>query len=247
MAYKAFSYYYDLLMQDVPYHKWVTKTKEYLPLGSKILDVGCGTGTLSQLLAKEGYHVTGVDVSEDMLALAYEKALASGYAIEYVHQDMTRLEGFSDYDGAVIYVDSLNYLQKDSEVFQTFRHLHDSLKVGGILIFDVHSLFKVTEIFDDYLYADTNPELTYIWHVGEGKYPYSIEHELTFFKQTPKGYERFHEQHLQRTFAIEEYAGWLEDAGFAILEISADFLPSAPQEDSERIIFVAKKVADSDG
>jgi len=241
MAYQAFSYYYDLLMQDVPYHKWVTKTKEYLPIGSKVLDVGCGTGTLTMSLAKEGYQMTGVDLSEDMLALAYEKSLAAGQAIEYVQQDMTRLSGFSDYDGAVIYVDSLNYLQKDSEVFQTFQHLYDSLKDGGILIFDVHSFFKVTEIFDDYLYADTNPDLTYIWHVGEGKYPYSIEHELTFFKKTDKGYDRFHELHYQRTFAIEEYAGWLEDAGFTLLEVSADFLRSAPSEESERIIFVAKK------
>jgi len=154
---------------------------------------------------------------------------------------MSRLTGFSDYDGAVIYVDSLNYLQKDSEVFQTFRHLYESLKPGGILIFDVHSLYKATEIFEDYLYADTDSDLTYIWHVGEGKYPYSIEHELTFFKKTETGYDRFQEIHQQRTFAIEEYAGWLEDAGFSILEISADFLEGPPKEDSERIIFVARK------
>ena len=61
MAYEAFSYYYDILMQDVPYHKWISKTKQYLPQGSTILDVGCGTGTISILLAKEGYHVTGID------------------------------------------------------------------------------------------------------------------------------------------------------------------------------------------
>ena len=241
MAYKAFSLYYDVLMQDVPYHKWVAKTKQYLPFGSRVLDIGCGTGTLSQLLAKEGYAVTGVDVSEDMLALAYEKSLNSPYAIDFVHQDMSRLTGFSDFDGAVIYVDSLNYLQKDSEVFQTFSQLYKSLKEGGILLFDVHSLYKVTEIFDDYLYADTDPNLTYIWHVGEGKYPYSIEHELTFFKKSQNGYERFQEIHRQRTFAIEEYSQWLEDAGFEILEISADFLNQGPGPDSERIIFVAQK------
>ena len=241
MAYKAFSYYYDILMQDVPYHKWITKTKEYLPIGSSILDVGCGTGTISILLAKEGYDVTGVDLSEDMLALAYEKTLKEGLGIKYMNQDMCRLEGFNDFDAAVIYVDSLNYLRRDQEVFQTFSKIYKSLKEGGILIFDVHSLFKVTEIFDDYLYADTNPDLTYIWHVGEGKYPYSIEHELTFFKQVDDRYERFQEIHYQRTFAIEEYMQWLEDIGFKILEISADFLNEAPSEESERIIFVVQK------
>ena len=241
MAYKAFSYYYDVLMQDVPYHKWMSKTRQYLKPGEKILDVGCGTGTLSQLLANEGYRVTGVDLSEDMLALAYEKSLTSGVSVEYVQQDMSRLTGFKDFDGAVIYVDTLNYLQKDTEVFQTFQQIHSSLKEGGILIFDVHSLFKVTEIFEDYLFADTNPDLTYIWHVGEGKFPYSIEHELTFFIKSENGYGRFQELHFQRTFAIEEYAQWLEDAGFKILEISADFLDQAPSEDSERIIFVAQK------
>ena len=241
MAYKAFSYYYDILMQDVPYHKWISKTKQYIKPGSSILDVGCGTGTISILLAKEGYKVTGVDLSEDMLALAYEKTLSEGLGINYVHQDMCRLEGFNDFDAAVIYVDSLNYLKHDQEVFQTFHHIYKSLKEGGILIFDVHSLFKVTEIFDDYLYADTNPDLTYIWHVGEGKFPYSIEHELTFFKRVDEKYKRFQEIHHQRTFAIEEYTQWLEDIGFKILEISADFLDQAPNEESERIVFVVQK------
>ncbi|MGL4336007.1 MAG: class I SAM-dependent DNA methyltransferase [Turicibacter sp.] len=245
MAYETFSYYYDILMQDVPYQKWVSKTKQYLPHGSSILDVGCGTGTISVLLAKEGYEVTGVDLSEDMLAIAHQKTLDAQLGIHYVVQDMSHLEGFSGFDGAVIYVDSLNYLKKDTEVFQTFKHLHESLKVDGILIFDVHSLYKMTDIFQDYLYVDTHPDLTYIWHVFEGKYPYSIEHDLTFFKRNGESYERFEETHFQRTFAVEEYASMLEDAGFTILEISADFLDETPSETSERLIFVAQKKGES--
>ena len=241
MAYKTFSYYYDVLMQDVPYHKWIKKTKDYLPKGSSILDIGCGTGTISILLAKEGYQVTGLDNSDDMLALAHEKTLNEGLGIQYIHQDMRHMEGFSGFDGAVIYVDSLNYLQNDREVFQTFTKIHESLKEGGILIFDVHSLYKTTEIFGDYLYADTDPELTYIWHVGEGKYPYSIQHDLTFFKREGSSYKRFQEIHHQRTFSVEDYSQWLEDAGFHLLEVSADFQHHGPEEDSERIIFVAAK------
>ena len=241
MADEAFSYYYDLLMQDVPYHKWMTKTKQYLPTGSHVLDIGCGTGTVSMLLAKEGYNVTGVDLSEDMLAIAQQKTVEEKLGITYVQQDMCKLEGFSNYDGAVIYLDSLNYLRKDTDVYRTFKHLHESLKEGGILLFDVHSLYKMTDIFNDYLYVDTHPDLTYIWHVYEGQYPYSIEHELTFFKREGEQYERFEETHFQRTFAIEEYIQMLEDAGFTILEISADFNDEAPTEQSERIIFVAQK------
>ncbi|HAX73779.1 MAG TPA: SAM-dependent methyltransferase [Firmicutes bacterium] len=241
MAYEAFSYYYDVLMQDVPYQKWIAKTKQYLPVGSTILDVGCGTGTISILLAKEGYDVTGVDLSEDMLAIANQKTMDAKVGIHYVQQDMCKLEGFSEFDGAVIYVDSLNYLRKDTDVYRTFKHLYQSLKEGGILLFDVHSLYKMTDIFQDYLYVDTDPELTYIWHVFEGKYPYSIEHDLTFFKRNGEAYERFEETHYQRTFAVEEYTQMLEDAGFKILEISADFLDEAPSEHSERIIFVAQK------
>ena len=99
----------------------------------------------------------------------------------------------------------------------------------------------MTDIFNDYLYVDTHPDLTYIWHVYEGQYSYSIEHELTFFKREGEQYERFEETHFQRTFAIEEYIQMLEDAGFTILEISADFNDEAPTEQSERIIFVAQK------
>ena len=242
MAYEAFSYYYDILMQDVPYHRWIAKTKQYLPVGSSILDVGCGTGTISILLAKEGYNVTGIDLSEDMLSLAYEKTLSEGLGIHYVQQDMCRLEGFSGFDGAVIYVDSLNYLKKDTEVFQTFRHLYESLKEGGILIFDVHSLFKVTEIFQDYLYADTNPDLTYIWHVGEGKYPYSIEHELTFFKRDGEFYERFEETHYQRGYTLEQMVSLVEKAGLRFLS-AVDFDTKEPvTEESERILIIAQEM-----
>jgi len=242
MAYKSFAAYYDDLMQDVGYENWIKKTQKHLDKGSRMLDIGCGTGSIAIPLAKAGYDVVGVDLSEDMLVMATEKTKASGLSVAYVQQDMRELSGFSDFDGALIAVDSLNYLPDAASVQATFAQVAKSLKPSGILIFDVHSIYKMDVIWDDFLYADTGDEFSYIWRVEQGNFSHSVVHELTFFKCIKDGfYERTSEIHHQRTFATSDYEKWLDEAGFDLLEVSGDFEEGAPFEGSERIIFIARK------
>lgn len=234
MSYNGFAYHYDKMMADVDYSWWVEIIKNNLARGCRVLDVGCGTGTLSLLLFDAGYDVIGLDLSEDMLVVASEKMKAHGVMIDFVHRDMRELEGLNGFDCVLIAVDSLNYLENEADVKMTLVGAHAALNDGGLLIFDVHTPHKITETFKDYLYVENDDELTYIWHVDQGAYPLSVVHELTIFSKNEEGnYRRTVEYHHQRTFEMSQYGAWLTEAGFEIVSIDGD-------EDKQ--LFVARKV-----
>ncbi len=243
MTYGRFAYLYDELMKDVPYDDWIKlieeKSQAHGLKGNKVLDLACGTGELSIRLASLGFDVTGVDLSEDMLTVAQAKALEQGVNIDFLQQDMTELELMDTYDIVGIFCDSLNYLHSEEEVQKTFQNIRHYLKKGGLFIFDVHSLYKMSEIFIGNTFSYDEDGICYIWNCFEGKEPNSVEHELTFFVEDGAGkYDRFDEFHIQRTFPVEVYTKWLEDVGFNVLEVIGDFQGS-PGPQSERIFFIA--------
>ncbi|MEH7251383.1 class I SAM-dependent methyltransferase [Neobacillus niacini] len=247
MSYEHFAYLYDELMQDAPYDEWVRFVKEKLQTyqvdGKNLLDLACGTGELSVRFAKEGFSVTGVDLSADMLAVAQAKAQEEGLQIPFFEQNMANLEGHGEFDVIGIFCDSLNYLRSDEDVLHTFTSTYEHLKESGIFIFDVHSTYKISDVFIDQTFASTDDYVSYIWNSFSGELPDSVEHELSFFvldEQTGK-YDRFDELHYQRTYPIQQYSDWLAETGFELLEICADFETKEPQLNSERIFFIARK------
>ncbi|WP_042458603.1 class I SAM-dependent DNA methyltransferase [Neobacillus dielmonensis] len=247
MSYEQFAYLYDELMKDAPYDEWVRFTNEklnqYNVTGHRILDLACGTGELSIRFAKQGFQVTGVDLSNEMLAVAQAKADREGVKVPLYQQNMAELEGPGTFDVVGIYCDSLNYLESEEEVQDTFMRVFDHLEHGGLFIFDVHSLYKITNIFMDQTFAYNDEAISYIWNSFPGEAPYSVEHELSFFvlDQASGKYDRYDELHTQRTYPPEQYASWLSQAGFKLLEINADFEHTVPQSESERIFFIAQK------
>lgn len=247
MSYEQFAYLYDELMQDAPYDEWVRFVKEklvqYQVSGKDLLDLACGTGELSVRFAKEGFSVTGVDLSADMLAVAQAKAQEEGLQIPFFEQDMANLEGHEEFDIIGIFCDSLNYLQSDDDVINTFKSSYNHLKDGGIFFFDVHSLYKISDVFINQSFTLAEEHLSYIWNSFAGDSPNSVEHELSFFVLDEKSgqYNRFDELHYQKTYPVQQYSEWLEQAGFELLEISADFKNQEPQEQSERIFFISRK------
>lgn len=248
MSYEKFAYLYDELMQDAPYDKWVQFQLEQVKTmgfqGKKLLDLACGTGELSVRLAQKGFEVTGVDLSSDMLAVARHKAEELGFSIPFFEQDMAELEGLGTFDIVGIFCDSLNYLPSEEKVARTFSKVCQHLTDGGILIFDVHSVYKMNELFIDQTYTLNEDHLAYIWNCFQGEFPNSVEHELSFFVLDEKSgkYDRFDELHQQRTFSVAQYSTWLKKAGFEILDINADFTVQKPQPNSERIFFLAQKM-----
>lgn len=243
-SYNRFSEVYDQLMTDIPYDSYVEWVMTHAPADSfkRLLDIGCGTGTLSMMFAQSGYAVSGVDLSEDMLIIAQERASQMGMHIPFFAMSMDELEGFDELDVAVIPIDSINYVTDEEAVKRTLEKVYEALRPGGQLFFDVHSLFKMDEIFLEGPFTYDEDGVNYIWHTEEGDYSHSMYHHMTFFVETESGlYERFDEEHFQRTFAVAQYVTWLRDIGFTTVEVSADFEDEAPHAESERIFFRAVK------
>lgn len=247
MTYGRFAYLYDQLMEDIPYDKWQQIVKlykeKYQVSGKRLLDVACGTGELSCKFALQGFDVTGVDLSEDMLAVAMSKSEAEGLRIPFYQQNMAELEGLTEYDFITIFCDSLNYLSSEQEVIQTFESALEHLSDDGLFMFDVHSAYKMESIFKDQTFTHIDEEICYIWNCFEGEYPLSVEHELTFFvsDQSGRKYDRIEEYHFQRTFPIHQYKEWLNQTGFELLHILGDLENQPPSEETERILFIARK------
>ncbi|RLQ98154.1 class I SAM-dependent DNA methyltransferase [Falsibacillus albus] len=246
MSYSRFAYVYDFLMKDMPYSQWMELVREkqtqYEVNGDRVLDLGCGTGELSIGLAEMGYDVTGVDLSEDMLMVAKDKAENSNVAISFYHQDMSEIEGLGLYDVITIFCDSLCYLTEQDQVRRTFNKAFEHLKSGGLFLFDVHSIYKMTQIFMNQTFALNDEEVSYIWNCFPGEAPNSVEHDLTFFVEEESGYySRFDEFHTQRTYPVIQLEKWLNEEGFLVHEVLGDFSGASYTELSERIFFICQK------
>ncbi|WP_144549885.1 class I SAM-dependent methyltransferase [Peribacillus simplex] len=247
MTYERFAYVYDELMKDAPYEKWLmiltAKLEQYGIGGRKVLDLACGTGEMTVELAQHGFEVTGVDLSDEMLLVANEKAVKLGLSIPLFQQNMAELEGLGQFDCVTIFCDSLNYLRDEEDIVKTFSRVHEHLKEGGLFLFDVHSIYKMEEIFRDNTFAVNGEEVSYIWDCFPGVEPYSVEHDLSFFVRDDESglYDRFDELHYQRTYPVEQYKKWLEQAGFTVSEILADLEDAPLAAETERILFVASK------
>lgn len=243
-SYTGFAYIYDELMTDIPYDAYVAWVQQHAPATAfpKLLDIGCGTGTLALQFDAAGYTVAGIDLSEDMLSIAQARTEVAGKSIAYYAMSMHELDGFQDLDVAVIPIDSLNYVTDEAHVVETLKRTYEALRPGGQLFFDVHSLFKMDDIFLNGPFTYDDGQIAYMWHTEPAESEHAVYHQMTFFVEGEDGlYERFDEEHHQRTFAPAQYEAWLGDIGFSAVELTADWTNEAPTTDSERIFIRAVK------
>lgn len=241
--YSRFASVYDLFMKDVDRDAWL---KSILSLfdGANIktvADCACGTGALSIPLAKLGYNVTGLDISEEMLAKAAANARAARVNIPFVRQDMRHLALHRPQDAVLAVCDGVNYLsQKGAQSF--FTAAYNALKPGGLLLFDVSSRHKLERVLGCNTFAEDEGEAAYIWkniYDGETKL---LSMELTLFERLENGsYSRFTESQVQRAHSKKELTGALERAGFENIEVFEAFTLQPPQQDCERLQFKAVK------
>ncbi len=244
-SYERFAQVYDELQIDIPYSRYVEWVMRHAPSKQypNLLDIGCGTGVLGLLLSDAGYKVSGVDLSEEMLVIAAERFAAVGLQIPLYCMSMHELDGFAELDAVTIAIDSLNYVVEEAHVYATLERIFEALREGGQLFFDVHSLFKMDEIFLDGPFTYDDGDISYVWHTEPGDFEHAVVHQMTFYVRDGASdlYERFDEEHIQRTFQIEQYMTWLRTIGFTDVEVTADFTDEAPENESERIFIRAVK------
>ncbi|HLR03824.1 MAG TPA: class I SAM-dependent methyltransferase [Virgibacillus sp.] len=251
MVYQQMAYVYDALMENAPYDKWLTVTemifkKENKPIQS-ILDIGCGTGQMTIRLAESGYQTVGVDISEDMLAYAQFQAQEKHLPIQWIHQDVRTLEVLNGFDAIVSYCDVMNYITTEDELCAVFHNIYNALNDDGIFIFDVHSVAHVHNNMINQTFADVRDDVAYIWFCESGDNLGEMYHDLTFFiRDDNNTFEKFSEEHHQRTFKINSYINLLKEAGFEKCKVYADFDVNNHFEEgsAERIFFSAMKTSE---
>ncbi len=209
-----------------------------------ILDIGCGTGTLTELLAKRGYDMIGIDNSSEMLQIAMEKREQSGLDILYLLQDMRELELYGTVGAAVSVCDSINYLLEEEEIVQTFRLVNNYLYPHGIFIFDFNTVYKYEKIIGDTTIAENRDECSFIWENYYHEAEEINEYDLTIFvREDEKNglFRRFQETHYQRGYRLEQILACVERAGLQFVEaVDADTHGEVTDE-SGRIYVVARK------
>lgn len=248
MSYQQFAFIYDKLMEDAPYEDWVKNTqffiKKYMSNIDHIVDLGCGTGEIAIQLAKQGYKVTGVDLSEEMLTLAQQKSHSMDN-LQWICQDIRKLEGFKEVPLIISYCDVLNYILEEKELEEVFQKVFQSLEEKGLFIFDVHSPYYVQQVIRNQTFTQIDDEVSYVWLCEEGSDPLEVIHDLTFFvqsNQNPSFYQRYDEQHVQKTYPLSTYEDLLKKTGFHILETFGDFkVDQELGEDVHRLFFVCQK------
>ncbi|SJZ46211.1 Methyltransferase domain-containing protein [Pilibacter termitis] len=241
--YETFAFIYDKVMDTSLYEKWLSFSKRHLPKETKsLLELACGTGALAVELAKEGYEVTGLDLSEEMLMMAYNRAVEEEVNIQWCEGDMLDLSEVGTYQAVTCFSDSLCYMKNRQEVQQVFDEVYRVLEDDGVFIFDVHSIYQIDEVFPNYSYHENEEDFAFLWDSFSGGKTHSIVHELTFFVENAEGvFERIDEVHEERTYSLEQYQFMLESAGFNNIEIYADFKDTSPTKESKRWFFVCGK------
>ena len=243
-AYETLAEVYDEFMDNVEYEVWADCLAGILkghgiPDGL-VLDLGCGTGTMTELLAKKGYDMIGVDHSVEMLMRAQEKK--GDLDILYLAQEMTGFELYGSVRAIVSVCDSLNYLTEEEDLLQTFRLAENYLDPGGLLIFDMNTRYKYEEVIGDSVIAETREDACFIWENTFDEESWINQYLVTLFVRREDGlYERHEEVHVQRAYIDREVHELLREAGLTLLEITDAYTGRPPREDSQRLLFVAQK------
>lgn len=243
MNYAFFSYVYDELMDDALYEKWLQYTDRNLKRqGQKVLELACGTGELASLMKRTGYDITGLDLSEDMLSIAYDRQLENNTRFPLIQGDMRKLEDIGIFDAVTCFSDSLCYMKDEEEILDVFRSVHSSLTDEGVFLFDVHSTYKIDKVFPGYQFHAELEGVTFVWSSYAGDEPHSIEHDLIFFIEEGQDlYRKFDETHHERTYPIQTYKKLLAEAGFQQINVTGDFGESEVGETTERWFFACRK------
>lgn len=263
-AYTGFAQVYDKFMDNVPYDEWAEDIRKILlKYGISegiLLDLGCGTGSITRRLADNGYDMIGIDISEEMLQIAIEKKYeeeentlpdSKREDILYLNQDMRDFELYGTVSAVICICDSINYITKEEELLHTFTLVNNYLEAGGIFLFDMNTEYKYKEILGESVIAENREDCSFIWENYFDKKENINEYQVTIFVEAQdvkeekytqgKMYEKFSETHYQKAYSIETIKTLLEKAGMEFIGVYEAFSDNPPTETTQRICFLARE------
>ncbi len=242
-AYTGFAQVYDTFMDNIPYDEWgdylTSLLERYGVKDGLVLDMGCGTGAMTRYLNGRNYDMIGIDVSEEMLAVAREK---SSSEILYLLQDMRSFELYGTVGAVISICDSINYILDEDELCQMFRLVNNYLDPEGIFIFDLNTVYKYQEILGEQTIAEDREDCSFIWDNYYDEDEMINEYDLSIFvREKDDLFRRYQETHYQKAYPIETVKKLLEKSGMEVLAIYDAFTYNKPEPDSERVYFVARE------
>ena len=247
-AYTSFARVYDTFMDNVPYKEWADYLgkilKEYGIDDGLVLDLGCGTGNMTEMLASSGYDMIGVDNAEEMLEIAMEKKVESGHDILYLLQDMREFELYGTVRAVISACDSVNYITDDEDLTEVFRLVNNYLDPEGLFVFDFNTEYKYREILGEQTIAEDREECSFIWDNYYDEDERINEYELTLFvrdEEQPQLYRKYQEEHFQRAYTLEQIRHMLTEAGLEYVTAYDDYTKESPHDRSERICKTRKR------
>lgn len=254
-AYTGFAEVYDTFMDNIPYEQWadylVGLLEEYGVKDGLVLELGCGTGSMTRLLAGRGYDMIAVDNSEEMLMIAREKSMEDPGGILYLLQDMRSFELYGTVRAVVSICDSMNYITQPEDLCQVFKLVNNYLDPGGIFIFDMNTLYKYREVLGERTIAENREDCSFIWDNYYDEETRINEYELSIFIKDVSDEDaedfggepfiRFQEEHLQRAYTLDEVKALILEAGMEFVAAYDAFTKEPVQDDSERMYIIARE------
>ena len=242
MAYEGLARYYDALTADVDYSRWehwyeLWFRRSAVPV-KLVLDLACGTGTLSFALARRGYTVVAADQSPEMLEEAMEKA--AELACEpplFLHQAAEELDLFGTVDACVCSLDSVNYITEEAQLREGFRRVHTFLMPGGFFLFDVLSPAWL-EGLDGETFVDETEEVLCLWRAAYDRASGILSYGMDLFEREGELWRREQEEHRERAWSVSELTELLREAGFAEIQVFGELEERKPSEADRRLCFV---------
>ena len=243
-AYEALAASYDRLTNDVDYRATVDFYRDILEQEGlhprTAVDLACGTGTVSLLLARQGLDVTGVDLSEEMLTMAQQKVEGLENPPRFVRQSLQQLSLPRGVDLAVCALDSLDYITDPQDCAEAIRRVYRALNPGGIFIFDVNTPEKLRAM-DGQVFLDEDEDVYCVWRGEFDEQTNICSYGMDLFQRQGRLWRRSFEEHREYAYSAEQLTGFLKAAGFTGIRVYGDRRMEPPRPGEQRIYLKARK------
>lgn len=247
-AYSDFASVYDQLMDNIPYEEWFSYLhgllKEFNIDRGIVAELGCGTGSMTELLSRAGYDMIGIDNSTSMLDIANQKKSTNNSNSLYLCQDMREFELYGTAKAVVSICDSINYITDSEDLLQVFKLVNNYLDPKGIFIFDFHPKYYYKEVVADSTIAEDREDLSFIWDNFYDEEENINELYLSLFireKNSKDLYRKHEELHLQKGYTLEDIKKLLNLSGLEFIKAYDAFTHEDATEECERIYIIARE------